>query len=350
MFGYGIRCLLNGALGMLIAATPATDACTRVTYIGPDGMVITGRSMDWMVPIHTNLWAFPAGIARNGAVARNPITWTSKYGSLIAAAYDIATADGMNEKGLVANLLYLATADYGPRDPNRPGLSAAGWTQYVLDNFATVAEAVDALKTEPFQIVGPAVPGGYSPAMHLSISDPSGDSAIFEYLGGKLVIHHGKKYQVMTNEPSYDQQLALDAYWRDIGGQAMLPGTDRPADRFVRASYYLEGLPATADPIAAVAGMFSLIRNASVPFGVAASGSPNIAATLWRTVADQKDLVYYFNSTTSPNVFWVDMSKLNLARGQPTRELAVDGRILAGETSSQFQPAAPFMFLPGSTP
>ena len=346
----GIRARLNGALGILIAATPAAEACTRVTYVGPDGMVITGRSMDWMVPIHTNLWAFPAGIARNGAVGQNPITWTSKYGSLIAAAYDVATADGMNERGLVANILYLATAQYGQRDPNRPGLSVAGWAQYVLDNFATVAEAVDALKSEPFQIVGSALPGGYSPTMHLSISDPSGDSAIFEYLDGKLVIHHGEKYQVMTNEPSYDQQLALDAYWRDIGGQAMLPGTDRPADRFVRASYYLGELPVTADPIAAAAGMFSIIRNVSVPFGVATPESPNIAPTLWRTVADQKDMVYYFDSTTSPNVFWVDMGKLNLTKGQPTRKLAVDGRILAGETSGQFQPAAPFAFLPASTP
>ena len=23
------------------------DACTRATYIGPDNMVITGRTMDW---------------------------------------------------------------------------------------------------------------------------------------------------------------------------------------------------------------------------------------------------------------------------------------------------------------
>ncbi len=313
-------------------------------------MVVTGRSMDWMVPVHTNLWAFPAGLARDGAVAKNPITWTSKYGSVIAAAYEAATTDGMNEKGLVANLLYLGTADYGQRDPARQGLSVAGWAQYVLDNFATVAEAVDALKAEPFQVVGPALPGGYSPAMHLSISDASGDSAVFEYIGGKLVIHHDKKYQVMTNEPSYDQQLALDAYWQDIGGQAMLPGTDRPADRFVRSSYYLAGLPKTADPVAAVAGMFSVMRNVSVPFGVTKPGSPNIAPTLWRTVADQKDRVYYFDSTSSPSVFWVDMGKLNLAKGQPTRRLAVDDHILAGETSSQFEPTAPFTFIPANAP
>jgi penicillin V acylase-like amidase (Ntn superfamily) len=29
---------------------------------------------------------------------------------------------------------------------------------------------------------------------------------------GKLVIHHGKQYTVMTNSPTFDQQLALNAY------------------------------------------------------------------------------------------------------------------------------------------
>jgi choloylglycine hydrolase len=40
----------------------------------------------------------------------------------------------------------------------------------------------------------------------------------------------------MTNSPTYDQQLALNRYWEQIGGTTMLPGTNRAADRFVRAS------------------------------------------------------------------------------------------------------------------
>jgi choloylglycine hydrolase len=95
----------------------------------------------------------------------------------------------------------------------------------VLDNYATVAEAVDALAKESFAMVPPALPNGYPAQLHLSISDPTGDSAVFEYVGGKLSIDHGKQYQVMTNEPPMDQQAALTAYWNTIGGQAFLPGT-----------------------------------------------------------------------------------------------------------------------------
>ncbi len=338
--------LLAAAIGI---AMPA-GACTRVTYFGPDQTAVTGRSMDWMISLHTNLWAFPAGVNRNGAGGKNSLTWTSKFGSVISAAYDAATADGMNEKGLVANLLYLATADYPTRDATKPGLSLAGWAQYVLDNFATVQEVVTALEHEPFQIVAPPIPGGFAPTMHLSISDPSGDSAIFEYLNGKLVIHHGEKFQVMTNEPSYDQQLALDAYWKEIGGSVMLPGTDRPADRFVRASYYLSQLPRTSDTVESVAAMFSIIRNASVPMGVSKPGAPNIAATLWRTVSDQKNLLYFFDSTTSPNVFWVDLNKLNFGVGQPTLKLDVDhGEIFSGDAVSKFKPARVFNFIPAKS-
>lgn len=50
---------------------------------------------------------------------------------------------------------------------------------------------------------------GHQATVHLALEDSTGDSAILEYINGKLVIHHGRQYQVMTNDPPYDQQLAL---------------------------------------------------------------------------------------------------------------------------------------------
>src|SRR4051812_31150169 len=90
----------------------AANACTRAVYIGEDGTIITVRSMDWASDIHSNLWILPAGMQRDGAAGPSSIRWTSKYGSVITSAFDVATADGMNEKGLVANLLYLAESKY----------------------------------------------------------------------------------------------------------------------------------------------------------------------------------------------------------------------------------------------
>jgi penicillin V acylase-like amidase (Ntn superfamily) len=144
-----------------------------------------------------------------------------------------------------------------PDDKHKP-LAITAWVQYVLDNYASVAEAVEDLRKEPFYVATMMTPDGHPGQLHLSISDETGDSAIFEYLGGKLVIHHGRQYQVMTNAPAYDQQVALNAYWETVGGRAMLPGTSRPADRFVRTSFYVKAVKQTADPTEAVATAFSL--------------------------------------------------------------------------------------------
>ena len=102
--------------------------------------------MDWKEDLLTNLWIFPRGMARDGGLGKGSLEWTSKYGSLVASVYEGGTADGMNEKGLVANLLYLAESEYPKADPARPYISISTWVQYVLDNFATVAEAVTALR------------------------------------------------------------------------------------------------------------------------------------------------------------------------------------------------------------
>ena len=326
--------------------------CTRVVYLGADGIVVTARSMDWMGDVHSDLWVFARGLKRNGAAGSKAIEWTSRYGSVVTAAFDVASADGMNERGLVANLLYLDDSEYvkaAPDDKRKP-LAITAWVQYVLDNYASVAEAVEDLRKEPFYVVTMMTPDGHPGQLHLSISDETGDSAIFEYLGGKLVIHHGRQYQVMTNAPAYDQQLALNAYWETVGGRAMLPGTSRPADRFVRTSFYVKAVKQTADPTEAVATAFSLIRNASVPLGVTPPpGAPNVAETLWRTVADHRNRRYFYESTRSPNVFWVDLADLDFSPAAPVRKLKLaDGSVYAGNAAAKFENAEPFKFLPAA--
>jgi len=347
------QALWGAILSLSVAFMPmqAAYACTRAVYLGPEDTIITTRSMDWKTDLGSNLWAFPRGMQRDGAAGPTAIRWTSKYGSVVATAFDAVTADGMNEKGLVANLLYLAEADYvkpAPGDKRLP-LSVAAWTQYALDHYATVAEAVAALRAEPFYVVPVVSPDGAAGTVHLSISDAAGDSAIFEYVDGKLVIHHGRQYQVMTNSPVYDQQLALDAYWKQIGGVTMLPGTNRAPDRFVRASFYINAIPKTANTAEAVASAFSVIRNASVPLGISTPGQPNISSTLWRTVSDHKNKRYYFESTRSPSVFWVNVTDMNFAPGAATRKLTLTGGdIYAGNVVAQFQPSEPFKFIPAT--
>ncbi|MCK9916370.1 linear amide C-N hydrolase [Microbacteriaceae bacterium K1510] len=333
-----------------LLASAVADACTRAVYLGVDGIVITARSMDWKSDIETNLWIFPRGMARTGETGANTVKWMSKYGSVIASAYDISTSDGVNEAGLVANILWLVESEYPTFDPNKPSLSIAAWAQYVLDNFATVSEAVDALKSEPFIIVTDNVPGTKLLAtLHLSLSDSTGDSAIFEYIGGKLVIHHDRKYQVMTNSPTFEHQLALNAYWKEIGGTVMLPGTNRSADRFARASFYINAVPKFEDPNLALASVFSVIRNASVPFGITTPDQPNISSTRWRTVVDHKRKLYFFESALTPNTFWVDLKEIDFSKDTgKVKKLDLgphQDHTFAGNATKDFVEAPPFKFL-----
>ncbi|ABD08192.1 penicillin V acylase precursor. Cysteine peptidase. MEROPS family C59 [Rhodopseudomonas palustris HaA2] len=336
------------ASGALLA--PAAKACTRLVYLGAGDQVITARSMDWARDIGTNLWIFPRGIKRSGEAGPNSAQWTARYGSVIASAYDIATSDGVNEAGLVANVLWLAESTYPKLDGGRPGLALSLWPQYVLDNFANVQEAVAALAKEPFTVVTAQLPDENRLAtVHLSLSDKSGDSAIIEYIDGKQVIHHGRQYQVMTNSPTFDQQLALNAYWKQIGGTVMLPGTNRAADRFARASFYVDAIPKAENPVEAIASVFGVIRNASVPYGITTPDQPNISSTRWRTVVDHKRKLYFFESALTPNVFWVDLTKIDFSADKGTVQKLDLGpgqsNTFSGEVHDRFRPSEPFKFL-----
>lgn len=343
------RATLALAISGILSASVA-DACTRVLYQGANDQNVTARSMDWKVDVGTNLWIMPRGMARTGEVGPNSIRWTSTYGSVIATGYDLATTDGMNEAGLVANLLWLVESEYPAYDGTGPGLTIAAWAQYVLDNFATVDEVVAALEQEPFTIVTAEVPGeDRLGTLHLSISDASGDSAIIEYINGKQVIHHGRDYQVMTNSPIYSEQLALNAYWQEIGGTVMLPGTNRAADRFARASFYVNAIPKTEDPVETLASVFGVIRNASVPYGINTPDQPNISSTRWRTVSDHKRKLYFFESALTPNTFWVDLKDVDFSAETGTvqkLDLGPNQRnIFSGKANGDFVPAEPFKFL-----
>jgi penicillin V acylase-like amidase (Ntn superfamily) len=351
------------AAGVAALLVDPALACTRTLFVGQDGTVITGRNMDWQEDMSTNLWIFPAGMQRDGAAGPNSVKWTSKYGSVVTSGYEAGSADGMNEKGLVANLLYLAEAEYAKPDKSRPDLSIAAWVQIVLDSYATVAEAVAALEANPFDVLAPTLPNGSPASLHLSISDSGGDSAIFEFVAGKLTIHHGRDYTVMTNSPVYSQQLAIDAYWQSIGGLTFLPGTNRAADRFARASFligavpkaiapqYIKGVPGRSFANQAAAEVMSVQRAVSVPLGITTPSEPNISSTIWRTVSDQKNRLYYFDSATRPNTFWVALDKLDLKPGAKVRKLVLaDGQVYSGEVSDKFVDSEPFKFLPAPPP
>ncbi|MBD0672744.1 hypothetical protein BU198_24295 [Streptomyces sp. CBMA156] len=142
-----------------------------------------------------------------------------------------------------------------------------------------------------------------------------------EFLDGRTCVHHGPQYTVMANSPVYDEQLEPQQRYPAHGGDQPLPGGVDSPDRFARAAYYCVRLPDTSDAREATAYAFSVIRDASAPFGTADEYRPNISTTRRRTVADLTERRYFFESTTSPNVVWTELSQLDFAAGGPERRL-----------------------------
>ena len=94
-----------------------------------------------------------------------------------------------------------------------------------------------------------------------------------------------------------------------------------------------------------MASVFGVIRNCSVPLGISSETEPNISSTRWRTVADQKNLVYYFDNVLNPNVVWVEFDKLDFSENAAVTKLSLsNNENYSGESSKDFQVSAPFNF------
>ncbi|MDN3380332.1 MULTISPECIES: linear amide C-N hydrolase [unclassified Pseudoalteromonas] len=119
---------------------------------------VTGRNMDWYWQLNSSLYAFPAGLERQGVdqnfadteYGKNNtsiLTWTSSYRSLVtvleypSSKVAFAAADGLNEKGLVINALYDGETRFPDETKSdKPRLSILRIVQYILDTCASVQE------------------------------------------------------------------------------------------------------------------------------------------------------------------------------------------------------------------
>ena len=346
-----------GLLFYSLILTDLSTACSRILWNTNSQGVTVARSMDWDHPFGERLVIYPRGIQMQGEADQNSLIWVSKYGSVGVVPFEFALKmlnyssgkkmdplvdgdmEGINEKGLAAHLLYLHITRYEERDSRRPGVTYLRWLRYVLDNFETVKDAVAALRD--VQVV-PVEIGGMVYPLHMAIEDPSGDSAIIEFIYGNMVIHHGREHTVMTNEPPYPVQLANLKRYRPFGGTIQrLPGGVEPLDRFVRASTFLKTLPEPKDQTEAVAYLYSVIRNVSVPFGASYRSGPGAGTypTWWTSATDLKDRLFYFNWTSNPNVVWVNLNEVDFGVEKPVRFLDPRQTDLVGNVTGKFVPA-----------
>lgn len=329
------------------ACAPAAMPCSRIVFRGDSTeVVMVGRTLDWRTPIPTNIYVYPAGMAKESNDTGPRLQWTSKYGTVLAVGYDGGVTEGMNERGLVCNGLFCKGSVYRTvlKGTGEPEMSLAVIVSYFLDNFSTVDEVEAFLKASNFGIAGATFDGGTVSLLHWAFTDPSGETLVLEFQDGKMYTYKSKDYQVMTNDPAFPDMLAINRYWKGVGGMNMLPGAVHSADRFVRADYFIHHVPtAGVGSERALAELSTIIDNVAVPMGYEIPDQPNLSSTQWRSISDINRLRYYFKFADSESLFYVDLSKLLLTPGSPVLKLdTTDHADFDGCMNSRLKVSEPF--------
>ncbi|MCP4677555.1 MAG: linear amide C-N hydrolase [Deltaproteobacteria bacterium] len=226
----------------LLTALPdgTARACTSFCQETPHGPVMAAN-LDLLVPADGLVFVNRRGIAkenfREGIDGRKR-KWTSLYGSVTFNVAGRGFAwSGMNEVGLVVSSAEDRSSEY-PEPDNRAPFDLGSWIQYVLDNFATVQEAIlvdDSVRP---------VTDGDSPS-HFLIADAKGDSAALDYVDGKLVVYTDKSLPVTAmSNMSYGR--ALEALKRG-GPRWWWSNPGRSAERFATAASRMASFPGDSD-------------------------------------------------------------------------------------------------------
>lgn len=174
-------------------------ACSTF-LLSKNGKHFFGRNYDWitgngMVVVNARGVAKSAFMPSDGKA----ISWVSGYGSITFNQYGKEFPHGgMNERGLVVELMWLQETQY-PESDDRASINVLQWIQYQLDNCANIGEVI---ATDKKLRIDPAA----GAPLHFLVADGSGKAATIEFIDGKMVVHQGAElaFPVLTNTPYKD--------------------------------------------------------------------------------------------------------------------------------------------------
>jgi len=310
---------LLASVVILFCINLSAFACTEIHFKDKQA-VISAHTMDWYTPkwfVTIN----PRGLKHNG--------WTSKYGSVTIGIVPRASPDGMNEKGLTAAALWLGITQYPTKDSRRK-LSVPFWAQYVLDNFATVDEVI---ANAPKIRLVTAKYKKMTIKIHLIIGDPTGNTAILEYVDGNLVIHQANPLSipVLTNN-TYANSLTYLKQYQGFGGKLPIPTDYTSKSRFVRAAYFWKHHRQAKSLQQAMAIAFNGMNYVTQPVtikhntweeNIKADSSP----TQWMIARDLTHKILEFKSINNHKIRTIDFKQINFSKGQPIKVLSINAEV-----------------------
>jgi choloylglycine hydrolase len=310
-----MKIICKFALSFLVFASVFTApgfACTTFCLKNGDE-VLFGKNYDWMIGdglifVNKRNVEKSAFVAGNETAAR----WVSRYGSVTFNQYGRDNpSGGMNEAGLVIELMWLEDTQY-PKTDARPVVDVLEWIQYQLDISANVEEVVK--NAEAVRIASPV-------KLHYLVSDKAGNSATVEFLNGNLVAHTGEKLAVSA--------LANDTYEKSLNYSKTVPfekaKTESSFDRFTRAANKTKEFakkPKTETE--AVSYAFEILANVAQK-----------TSTQWSIVYDQKRARIHFRSMQSAAIKTIDTRAFDYTCGSAVKIFDINAKE-AGDVTAKF--------------
>jgi len=240
------------------------------------------------------------------------LSWVSRYGSVTYNVFGREFPNGgMNEAGLYVGEMTL-NGTIWPVDQTLPRMYHHQWIQYLLDNFATVDEAVASLSK--------ALPEGHC-QWHFFLADKGGRAAVVEFLKGKTVVHEGKAlpYKILCNDP-YEAELKDLLNYEGFGGtKKPEPLYEREDPRFRWAAVMLRNYDEEAP---ALDYAFAILKRL------------DMGNNKWAVVYDIPNARMYVRTSLATKVRWVDFAPLDFACSNPPRALDIN-RDLAGDVGKE---------------
>lgn len=314
------------------------SACTEM-MLNYKNQYVVGRNFDWPVSFKRAFLVInPVGIQRQSNdmnIHDKQLAWTSKYGSITVdlgksdqVVLPKAVMSGMNQYGLTASVLWLQESMY-PNVTNEPALTTGLWVQYFLDNAKTVKEAIQLSSNIKIE---PTIFSGRKILLHLIMQDATGDTAVLDYINGKLRISHGGNLPIsaLTNN-SYSESIQFLKQYQNFGGQLPLPGGYGSKERFVRAACFIKRLSPLTSIQQSIAYVFAGLGDTA-----AAPGTET--PTIWSAVFDLSNKILYYRDIDNPNIRFVKLSDFNLANNESVKVLPLNNT-LTGNLSTYFRTA-----------
>ncbi|HYJ38598.1 MAG TPA: linear amide C-N hydrolase [Chitinophagaceae bacterium] len=293
--------------------------CTTF-LINKDGQLAFGRNYDWVTDAGL-VCKNHRGLSKTsyGEPGEPTVSWVAKYGSLTFNQYgkEFPTG-GMNEKGLVVELMWLDGSKY-PKPDSRATLNVLQWIQYQLDNCATIDEVI---ATDQLIRIG-----ADNPPLHYLVADARGQAATIEFLSGKMVMHKGKDLPipVLTNTDYASSMKAVQNSGIHDGKEAA-KFNDNSLQRFATACSMVKEFHENDSKQSIIDFSFDVLKNVSQE-----------GWTRWSIVYDITNKAIYFKTDRFPTIKSIAFADFDFSCHTQTLAFNMN-QLLSGKVSKEFKP------------